>query len=131
VLESLFASNIWENSWRNGIYSFHHYHSTSHEVLGIYAGSAQVQLGGDSGLKLDVRAGDVLVIPAGVAHRNLGSSPDFGVVGAYPEGREWDMNYGRRGERPAADRNIDQVPTPSTDPLYGSTGPLLVEWNQR
>lgn len=45
-LEKLFASNNWTNSWRNGIFSYHHYHSTSHEALGIYSGNALVHLGG-------------------------------------------------------------------------------------
>src|SRR5436305_11249240 len=72
--EELFESNRWGDSWRNGIYNFHHFHSTTHEVLGIYQGSAKVQFGGPKGVTLEVRAGDVIVIPAGVAHKNLGSS---------------------------------------------------------
>src|SRR6516164_4894751 len=38
VFERGFAQNDWRNSWRNGVYSFAHYHSTSHEVLGVYDG---------------------------------------------------------------------------------------------
>src|SRR5947207_2323689 len=41
VLERGFAQNDWRNSWRNGVYSFAHYHSTSHEVLGVYDGFAK------------------------------------------------------------------------------------------
>ena len=105
-LKERFASHRWTNAWDNGIYSFHHYHSTSHEVLGIYSGSAELQLGGDNGEKVSVNAGDVIVIPAGVGHKNLGSSKDFGVVGAYPDGRTWDLLKGEPGERPKADKNI-------------------------
>jgi uncharacterized protein YjlB len=36
MFEQRFAENDWTNSWRDGVYSFHHYHSTSHEALGIY-----------------------------------------------------------------------------------------------
>src|SRR5438093_5666036 len=43
VFEQLFAANGWVGFWRNGIYSYHHYHSTAHEVLGVYSGSAKVQ----------------------------------------------------------------------------------------
>jgi len=50
IVEALFASNRWRHSWRNGIYPYHHYHSTVHEVLGIYAGRAKVQLGGPEGI---------------------------------------------------------------------------------
>jgi uncharacterized protein YjlB len=105
-----------------------HYHSTAHEVLGVYHGSARVQLGGERGVVQEVHPGDVLVIPAGVAHKKLGSTADFGVVGAYPEGQDWDMNYGRLGERPRADSNIARVPLPKADPVCGPDGPLTVHW---
>ncbi|MGN6643191.1 MAG: hypothetical protein ACTHKU_09325, partial [Verrucomicrobiota bacterium] len=32
--EELFESNDWGGTWRDGIYTYHHYHSTTHEVLG-------------------------------------------------------------------------------------------------
>ena len=35
VFERGFAQNDWRNSWRNGVYSFAHYHSTAHEALGV------------------------------------------------------------------------------------------------
>jgi uncharacterized protein YjlB len=47
-----------------------------------------------------------------VAHKNIESSDDFGVVGAYPEGQDWYMNYGKPGERPKADKNIARLPLP-------------------
>ncbi len=130
ALEQVFHYWNWRGQWRNGIYPFHHYHSTSHEVLGVYAGRATVRLGGegDAGLTTTLQAGDVLVIPAGVAHRNLGSSADFGVVGAYPDGRKWDLLRGNPGERPQADVNIAQVPLPANDPVFGPQGPLRMFW---
>jgi uncharacterized protein YjlB len=129
-VERVFEANQWGGGWRNGIYPFHHYHSTAHEVLGVYGGSARVQLGGPQGMTLEIRPGDVIVIPAGVAHRNLGASPDFAVVGAYPDGQRWDMNYGRAGERPGADARIAQVPLPSKDPAHGADGPLMNLWQR-
>lgn len=128
-LQKHFASNNWTNSWDNGVYSFHHYHSTSHEVLGIYAGSALLHLGGEHGEKVKVQAGDIIIIPAGVGHKNLGASSDFGVVGAYPDGRTWDLLKGLPGERPAADQNIAALPIPTADPLHGKGGGLLKIWN--
>ncbi len=126
-LEKRFAANNWTNSWRNGIYSFHHYHSTSHEVLGIYAGSALVHLGGEQGEKVNVEAGDIVIIPAGVGHKNLGSK-NLGVVGAYPDGRSWDLKRGLPGERPKADQNIASLPIPSADPLLGKMEGLSKVW---
>ena len=99
-----------------------------HEVLGVYGGSAKVQFGGEDGIVHEIHQGDVILIPAGVAHRNLGSRDGFGVVGAYPEGQDWDMNYGRPGERPRADKNIARVPLPKMDPIYGLAGPLFEKW---
>jgi uncharacterized protein YjlB len=128
IFEERFAANNWTNSWRDGVYSFPHYHSTSHEVLGVYGGSATLRLGGKHGNTFELTAGDVIVIPAGVAHQNLDASPDFGVVGAYPGGRQWDLLRGLPGERPKADRNIAGLPLPDNDPLYGNEGPLGRIW---
>ena len=126
--ETLFTANLWPSAWRNGVYGFHHYHSTAHEVLGVYSGSATVQLGGDKGITLTIARGDVLVIPAGVAHRNLGSSDDFRVVGGYPTGQHWDTCYGKPHERPGADHRIRAVYLPQCDPVYGTSGPLVERW---
>ena len=131
VMEQRFAENDWTGSWRAGVYPFLHYHSTSHEVLGVFSGSATLRLGGTQGTTVEVRLGDVIVIPAGVGHQNLGSSADFSVVGAYPGGRQWDLLRGLRGERPQADRNIAAVPLPDDDPVYGSNGPLKRIWKSR
>jgi len=129
IFEERFAENDWTNSWRNGVYSCPHYHSTSHEVLGIYSGAANLRLGGENGQNVHVQTGDVIVIPAGVAHQNISASDDFGVVGAYPGGRDWDLLRGLPGERPKADRNIATLPTPDNDPIYGAKGPLRRVWN--
>jgi uncharacterized protein YjlB len=128
VVEQRFAENDWTNSWRNGVYSFAHYHSTTHEVLGAYGGAATLRLGGEHGKNVEVHAGDVIVIPAGVAHQNIGASADFAVVGAYPDGREWDLLRGRPGERPKADHNIAALPIPDNDPIYGPEGALPQIW---
>jgi uncharacterized protein YjlB len=129
MFEEVFDANGWGSQmWRNGIYDFHHYHSTAHEVLGCYAGSANVQLGGPSGITISLEAGDALIIPAGVAHCNLGSSSDFGVVGAYPRGLSFDICRGKPGERPKTDEHIRRVPLPKCDPVYGREGPLEKEW---
>jgi uncharacterized protein YjlB len=127
-IEEVFAANGWGGGWRNGIYGFHHYHSSAHEALGVYRGSARVQLGGEQGITVSIAAGDVVVIPAGVAHKNLGASRDFAVVGAYPDGQRLDMNYGKAAERPGADERIAQVALPRMDPVHGAGGPLLGLW---
>lgn len=129
--ENRFTAHNWRETWRNGIFTYHHYHSTSHEVLGIYRGSATLQIGGEQGATLYVTTGDVLIIPAGVGHKNLDQSPNLGVVGAYPDGRLWDLLRGEPDERPRADQNIAALPLPDSDPLYGATGPLRQLWVQK
>jgi len=129
-IERTFSGNLWGGGWRNGLYPVHHYHSTAHEVLGIYSGSVRVQFGGEEGPLLVANTGDVVVVPAGVAHKNIWSSHDFRVAGAYPEGTTWDMNYGKEGERPGADTNIANVPFPLTDPVFGKDGLLMQHWEK-
>jgi uncharacterized protein YjlB len=126
--EVLFRRHGWGGSWRNGIYGYHHFHSTAHEVLGIARGTVQVKLGGEHGITADLGPGDVVVIPAGVGHKNEGASGDLLVVGAYPRGQEPDLLRGAPGDRPRALRNIAAVPLPGSDPVLGASGPLLGRW---
>lgn len=128
VIKRVFESHNWTNSWEGGIYDYHHYHSTTHEVLGVVCGKADIQLGGPEGVCVELVRGDVVVIPAGVAHKCLECSNDFSVIGAYPGGKSYDLNTGKDGERPETDRNIRQVSLPSTDPVYGETGPVSENW---
>jgi uncharacterized protein YjlB len=127
-IERVFHANGWVNTWRNGLYSFQHYHSTAHEALGIYSGWVKAQLGGPTGEIVTVKAGDVVILPAGVAHKNIEQSADFKVVGAYPVGQIPDMKYGKSGERPLVDKKIASVALPAKDPVFGEDGPLMKKW---
>jgi uncharacterized protein YjlB len=126
--KKLLESNGWQNSWVGGIYTYHHYHSTAHEVLVILQGDCMIEVGGEDGEILKVKQGDVLVLPAGVAHKNLGASKDFLCMGAYPDGQDFDMNYCRQEEMETAQRNISSLALPKNDPLFGSKGPLVTLW---
>lgn len=128
AMEALFVENGWPPRWRASVFTYHHYHSTAHEVLGVASGSARLMVGGPEGEEIDVAAGQVLVIPAGVGHKRLGSSPDFEVVGGYPPGQQWDLMKGEMSERPTADQNIAAVPMPKSDPVRGPEGELLDFW---
>ena len=128
--ERLFAQHGWPDAWRNGIYAHHHYHSTAHEVLGIAAGDARVRLGGEGGQGVELCAGDVVVIPAGVAHKRESASPDLLVIGAYPRGQSPDLC---RAEADTHDRSlarIARVPLPAADPVTGRADPLLECWHR-
>lgn len=128
ALEALFDGNGWPSAWRWGVYDFHHYHSNTHECLGVAQGRARLQLGGEQGRVFEVSAGDVIVLPAGIGHKKLSSSPDLLVVGAYPPGFTSDLLRGEANERPAADQRIAKVPLPQTDPVGGQGGPVLEKW---
>ena len=127
--EDLFAGNGWSGGWRDRIYPFHHFHSTSHEVLGIASGTANVVLGGPQGSRLQLTAGDVLVLPAGTGHCNAGSQPGLVVVGAYPNGMRWDLRRGDPAEHDEVLANIARVPLADTDPVQGRDGPLVELWS--
>ena len=127
-IKKLFENNYWYNTWDGGIITHHHYHSITHEVLGIYKGRTTLQLGGKEGIKIIIEKGDVLIIPAGVAHRNLGKKNDVKCIGAYPYGRNYDMNYGNISERPQAEKNLAAVPIQLVDPVFGSDKGLSKIW---
>lgn len=128
--EAMFARNGWPGAWRNGIYAHHHYHSTAHEVLGIASGSARVRLGGEHGQTVELRAGDVVVIPAGVAHKRESASPDLLVIGSYPKGQQPDICRAEPSAHDRAADNVAAVPLPGSDPVTGGVGPLLQYWSR-
>jgi uncharacterized protein YjlB len=129
VFEELFERNGWGNSWRNGIYDYVHYHSGTHEVLGIARGHARVRFGGNSGKVVDLREGDVVILPAGTGHQSLDASKDLLVIGAYPQNGKYDEFRGSRQEHERALESIPKVHLPAKDPVYGADGPLMDAWN--
>jgi uncharacterized protein YjlB len=120
--------HFWGNAWKNGVFDYQHYHSKAHEVLCVYKGSTRLLLGGNNGIIVEVEAGDVVIIPAGVAHKNMDPSRTFKCVGAYPQGQNYDMKYGRFIERPQSDEDIAKVSLPKEDPVFGNSGPLVFYW---
>ncbi len=128
AIEAAFTRNGWPPAWRWGVYPFHHFHSNAHEALGVFRGEARILFGGPEGEALDVRAGDVAVIPAGVGHRRLSGSADFQVVGAYPPGAAYDLRRGDPAEIAEVRANIAKVELPASDPVGGPAGPLIRLW---
>lgn len=131
VLEDLFESNGWGDGWRNGIYDYLHYHSRIHEVLGIARGNAKVRLGGDRGRTLNLRAGDVVILPAGTGHQCLVASKDFLVVGAYPPSGTYDECRPDAEQHERSIKSVEKVKRPRKDPVFGAKGPLLKSWKTK
>jgi uncharacterized protein YjlB len=130
IIDTLFESNGWGRSWRDTVYDFVHYHSQIHEVMGVARGSAKIECGGVKGRVLKVKAGDVLVLPAGTGHRLIEASRNFLVVGAYPKDGTYDECTDTR-ERPDAIKRIARVRRPDRDPVYGVKGHLMRLWRSR
>lgn len=129
ALIARFRENGWLNNWRYpGVYTYAHFHSTTHECLGCAGGWMDVVLFGEGGVRVRVEAGDVIVLPAGVSHVMVGHSDDVMMVGGYPDGRDWDnIEEARLDDASfrAAAKRIMMLPIPSRDP---ATGNAMQEW---
>lgn len=124
-----FRSNGWYNNWRYpGIYTYRHFHSTTHEVLGCATGWMEIEIFGEGGKTVRLEIGDAVVMPAGVSHMMTGFSPDLLMCGGYPDGRDWDncqQEFFTEDLRRAAGKRIMSLPIPARDPV---TGQPMHEW---
>lgn len=113
-LETFAGKSGWSVDWLYPVYKRLHYHSTTHEALVVWSGSATLQIGGPrKGFKVTVRKSDILVLPAGVGHQALKRNKNFRVFGLYPIGAaQWDMLYGRKKDRTIALPRLKKLKAP-------------------
>ena len=111
LIDALFETHGWARSWRT-VYDFVHYHSQIHEVMGVARGTAKSNAVGSKAACFSLKAGDVLVLPAGTGHRLIDASRNFLVVGAYPKDGTYDECTDTRDCADAAKR-IAKVRKPS------------------
>ena len=128
TIENLFETNNWGGTWRNGVYDYLHYHATVHEVLGVARGHARVRFGGDHGQELEIKAGDVAILPAGTGHQCISASDDFCVIGAYPPGSKMEITRPTPENHAKALQTIPKVALPPADPVTGQHGALMRLW---
>jgi uncharacterized protein YjlB len=91
----LFQKNGWEVQWiyRYGPTQRSHYHSGVHECMAVLSGNATIRFGvadtsphlddntygsarEEGGIEIEAHAGDVFILPAGVAHKTYNTKPD-------------------------------------------------------
>ncbi len=128
AFENLFARNGWPPRWRYPVFTYTHFHSNTHEVLGVFAGRAKIQFGGETGPVVDISRGDAVLIPAGVGHKQIEASEDFMCVGAYPDGFSPDKYLDQPGQLAQVVENIAKVPQPDKDPVTGTLEGINTLW---
>ncbi|EMR69621.1 hypothetical protein MGN70_011311 [Eutypa lata] len=160
----MFHNNGWRVSWifRYGQTQLSHYHSEAHECMAVLSGTATIRFGvadteddldkntygdawEDGGIELEAEAGDVFIIPAGLAHKTYDTKPEdefklltpgnghgieaedrrkaladiqlsgYTMMGAY-NGGDWDfVKSGGNYEK------VWAVPKPELDPVFGKS----------
>lgn len=164
-VQALFQNNGWHTQWiyRYGSTQQSHYHSKSHECMAVLSGKATIRFGAadtttnlnestwggkhEGGVEIKAEAGDVFLIPAGVAHKTFDTSPaeefalltpgdgsgieaenvqkalcevklsGFTMLGAYPVDGEWDFATG--GEDAGNYEGVWAIERPQKDPVMG------------
>ena len=128
-LELLFCPNGWRNNWHDIILTEDHFHSNTHEVLGLKSGQARLMLGGVNGKIVTVEKGDVIILPAGVGHYSVDNSIEYQFVGGYPNGAEWNLKFSLKKEDSSSIlAEIASIPLPEKDPVFGDDGPVFEYW---
>ncbi|KAF4971631.1 hypothetical protein FZEAL_9791 [Fusarium zealandicum] len=161
---SLLTNNEWRVSWifRYGPTQLSHFHSKAHECMVVLSGTATIRFGvadtsddleentngsawEKGGVELDAEAGDVFIIPAGVAHKTYNTKPEaefrlmspgnaqsieaddprkalsevklsgYTMLGAYASG-QWDFV-----QRGGDFEKCWAVPKPKYDPVLGAS----------
>ncbi len=129
LMEARFAMQGWGEIWRGGLLGETHFHANAHEALGVARGRLKLRIGGDHGASVELGAGDVAILPAGMGHRCECASADLIVIGACPQGSGRDDRNGDPAERDEVRARIASVPLPREDPVMGVDGPLRTIWS--
>ncbi|MEX6506567.1 cupin domain-containing protein [Jiella sp. M17.18] len=130
AMAARFQGNGWQGTWTYTVFDYWHYHIEGHEVLGCVRGEATVGFGGEDGARIEMRQGDVVIVPAGVGHKRLSATPDFAVVGAYPPGQNGAITRAGELDLDSARAAIGRLARPETDPVTGASPGAISAWMQ-
>lgn len=125
---ALLERNGWVGTWIYTVYPFWHFHTKGHEVLIGVAGRALIGFGGDKGIEVEVKPGDLALIPAGVGHKRIRGDDGFQVAGGYPVGQSGNIVRPGELEPHGVEQALSLLPLPERDPLTGESGGLLDHW---
>ena len=126
-IEKHFIANGWTGIVSAPVLAKHAYHSNAHKVLAAIKGQAMILIGGENGKHVKFEKGDVLIIPAGVAHKNLSKESDIVCVTAYYGNDKVETLYGDE-----AKHDLPDMPVPAADPFYGENeNGLLHAWKDK
>lgn len=126
AVRALMEANGWSGTWTWRVFDYDHYHHDAFETLAVASGGATLQLGGPQGEHVDVKAGDVVLLPPGFGHRQIAMRDGFRICGAYPPGQESPtVLRAEQGYAQDTLRRIAAVEPPTADPVWGGHGPLL------
>jgi uncharacterized protein YjlB len=124
-----FKKNGWTNNWEDIILPYDHFHSNTHEVLGLTKGNARLMIGGRNGEIVLVETGDVIILPAGCGHYSVDNSLDYQFIGGYPNGANWNLMISLNNENSTSVfEEILNIPITDKDPIFGNDGPLFEFW---
>jgi len=134
ISSHLKSTGVVVPQWQYTVYKQSHFHSTAHEILSVVSGRARLCFGGEENpgrVEPVVEAGDLVIVPAGVAHCLLEDQSNshgagFTVIGSYPKGKNWDMCHGTGDESEDEIRkSISRLSWFDQDPVYGRDGPAV------
>ncbi|UQC81019.1 uncharacterized protein CLUP02_06505 [Colletotrichum lupini] len=112
--------------------------SASERLQRVFQGSSELVFGEGvsddvgSGVRCIVRAGDVVVVPAGVGHASVSKAegaadpvegePEYRYVGVYPKGSphyKYEIGKKKLEEKSGLIEEVSAVPVPPNDPFNG------------
>ncbi|KAI1442736.1 hypothetical protein F5Y02DRAFT_395448 [Annulohypoxylon stygium] len=129
--------NQWLKGGTWGAIPKHHFHPNTHECYAVFQGSSTLLLGvgpnedAGKGHEVLMKAGDVIILPAGVSHCSRDFQDDYRYVGVYPKGApKWKNEYCKDESRCRELREeAESVEMPVSDPVRGHMGPLNKLWS--
>ncbi|KAF7563910.1 hypothetical protein G7046_g217 [Stylonectria norvegica] len=135
--QEFIEANGWLKGGTWGAIPHHHFHPNTHECYAVFRGSSTLLLGvgpledESLGTEVVMKAGDVIILPAGVSHCSKDFEDDYRYIGVYPKGsQKWKNEFCRDQERcQPLKEEAEAVQVPEWDPIRGYKGPLYALWS--